>query len=216
MNRSILEFNDVWKSFGERNTKVDALKEINFKINKNSLNLVSGPSGSGKSTLLNLTSLLDVPTKGKMVINGKNTSSLSKSERSNLRRSEIGIIYQRDNLFPYLNILENVMIPMVNQDKQKAIQKLKLVGIDEIKKFPDEISLEDQQRAALARAMINDPLIILADEPTGELDSSSSIRFMGLLKDAAHNHLILMASNNSDLREYSDNSFSLKDGKFEL
>jgi len=212
MINPILELQKVWKSFGEDETEIDALKDINIKIERNSCNLILGPSGSGKSTLLNLISLMDVPTKGKIIINGKNTLNLSKSERSIIRRNEIGIIYQRDNLFPYLNLLENVMVPMVGKNMEKAIQTLKMVGLDDITKFPDEISVENQQKVALARAMINNPSILLADEPAGELNSKKMVELIDLIKNIGSNTTVLIASNNSDLIKYFDTIFYLKDG----
>jgi putative ABC transport system ATP-binding protein len=212
MNISTLEFQNVWKSFGDDKTKIDALNGINLQIEKNSLNLILGPSGSGKSTLLNLTSLLDVPTDGKILFNGQNTSNLSKSERSSIRRKKIGIIYQRDNLFPYLNILENIMVSMGNQDREKALNMLKNVDLSDINKFPDEISIFKQQKAALARAVINNPSILLADEPTGELNSKNTEKIMKLITDVGSKCTVLIASNNPDLSKYCDNIFSIKDG----
>lgn len=213
--KDILEFWDVWKSFGENKTKIDALKGINLKFSDNSINLILGPSGSGKSTLLNLASLLDAPTNGEISIFGKNTSKLSKLERTRIRRNEIGIIYQRDNLFPFLNVLENTMVSMINPDKNKAVNILKNVGLVEINKFPDEISVEDEQKVALARAMINNPSILLADEPTGELNSENADELMNLLKSFGDCCTVLIASNNPDLLKYCDNVFLIKDGIIE-
>jgi len=216
MINSILKLQDIWKSFGENETKIDALKRINLQIERNSCNLILGPSGSGKSTLLNLISLMDVPTKGKIIFDGKNTSNLSKSERSVIRRNKIGIIYQRDNLFPYLNLLENVMVPMVGKNKEKAIQTLKMLGLNDVTKFPDEISIKNQQKAALARAIINNPSILLADEPAGELNSKKMVELVDLIKNVGSNTTVLMASNNSDLVKYFDNVFYLKDGSLKI
>jgi putative ABC transport system ATP-binding protein len=212
MNNYILEFQGVWKTFGKNKIKLDALKRIDFKIKKNSLNIILGPSGSGKSTLLNLVSLLDTPTKGNILIKEKDASKMSQSERSKFRRKEIGIIYQRDNLFPYLNILENVMVPMVMQNKEEAVKILKMIGLDDINKFPDEISVEDQQKVALARALINNPSFLLADEPTGELNSGNAVDLINLIKSIGSNCTVLIASNNLDLFKYCDNMFYLKDG----
>lgn len=128
----------------------------------------------------------------------------------------MGIIYQRDNLFPYLNVLENVMLPMISPDKKNAINILKIVGLTKIDKFPVELSIEEQQRAALARAMINDPVLIIADEPTGELDKTGADKLMNLMKKITDNSTILMASNNMDLVEYCDELFHLKDGNLEI
>ena len=212
MNGSVLEFQDIWKSFGQDEIKTDALKDVNFKIKKNTINLILGPSGSGKSTLLNLVSLLDTPTKGKIIINGKNTSKMSESERNIVRRNEIGIVYQRGNLFPYLNLLENVMIPMIKQNKEKAVKTLKTVCLDEINKFPDEVSILENQKATLARAVINDPSILVTDEPTGELNSENREKMMKLIKDIGNNCTVLIASNNPDLGIYCDDIFYLQDG----
>jgi len=215
MNDAIIEFRDVWKSYGKEKTEINALKDINLSLKKNSINLILGPSGSGKTTLLNIASLMDTPTKGEVKIKGINASSLSKSKRSKIRMNEIGIIYQRANLFPYLNILENTMLPMISPDKNRALELLKNMEITEINKFPQELSIEEQQRAALARAMINDPSLILADEPTGELDSGGTDIILELIKDIGHRTMILIVSNNSDLVKYADNLFFIKNGKLE-
>ena len=212
MTNNILEFKEVWKTYGDDKTKITALNGINLELKKNSLNLILGPSGSGKTTLLNLASLLDTPTNGAIIINGQDTSKLSKSERSKIRRNEIGIVYQRANLFPYLNILENTMLPMVSKDMNDASKILNKVGIVETSKFPDEISIEKQQRAALARAVINNPRLIISDEPTGELDKKSTEAVMDLIINMKNKHTILMLSNNVDLKEYCDELFLIKDG----
>ncbi len=213
MKDKILEFKEVWKTYGAE--KVDALKGINFLFKKNSLNLILGPSGSGKTTLLNIASLIDTPTNGEVIIRGKNTSYLPKPERSKIRKREIGIIYQRENLLPYLNILENTMLPMISPDKEKAIELLKSVDIMDSRKFPEELSTEYEQKAGLARAMINHPSLILADEPTGELDADSTDVLMDLIRDIGDKYTVLMVSNNSDLADYADNLFSIKNGELE-
>ena len=212
MDDVILEFQEVWKTYGATKPKLIALSGINLKLEKNSLNLILGPSGSGKTTILNLASLLDAPTNGKIIINGQNTSDLSKSERSQIRRNKIGIVYQRANLFPYLNILENTMLPMISYDKDNALKALKMVNLIETSKFPDELSIEEQQRAALARAVINNPSLIIADEPTGELDKKGTKIVMNLIMQMKNKYTILILSNNEDLSEYCDELFSLKDG----
>ena len=212
MINNILEFNEVWKTYGDDEIKITALNGINLELKKNSLNLILGPSGSGKTTILNLASLLDSPTNGEIIINGQDTSKLSKSERAKIRRNRIGIVYQRANLFPYLNILENIMLPMISKDINNASKTLNKVGIVETSKFPDEISIEKQQRAALARAVINDPHLIIADEPTGELDKKSTEAVMDLIINMKNKHTILMLSNNDDLKEYCDELFLIKDG----
>jgi len=209
---SILEFQDVSKAFDRGKQKYYALKGINLKIEKNTVNHILGPSGSGKSTLLNLASFMDTPTEGAILINGKVASVMSDSQMSQLRREEIGIIYQRDNLLPYLNILENVMLPMFEKNRENAVQILKKVGINDFNKFPEEISEIDEQKAALSRALINNPSLLLADEPTGELNSSDAGDFMEQLKAAVNNSAVLIVSNNPDIGGYVDNVYSLKDG----
>ena len=212
MNSTILELKEVCKTYGADKTMATALKGVNLKLKKNALNLILGPSGSGKTTLLNLASLLDTPTKGKITINGQDTSQLSKSERSKIRRDKIGIVYQRANLFPYLNVLENTMLPMISKDINKASKILNRVGIVETTEFPDEISIEKQQKTAIARAMVNDPSLIIVDEPTGELDKSGAETIMDLITEIKSKHTILMASNNSDLTIYCDELFLIKNG----
>ncbi|MGB9980247.1 ABC transporter ATP-binding protein [Methanobacterium sp.] len=212
MNNNILEFQEVWKTYGTDKNKLTALKGINLKLKKNSLNLILGPSGSGKTTLLNLASMLDTPTNGKIIINGQDTSKLSKLEKSKIRRNQIGIVYQRANLFPYLNILENTMLPMISNDINNASKILNMVGLVETSKFPDEISIEKQQKGALARAMINDPSLIVADEPTGELDKKSTEAIMDLIIEIKKKYTVLIVSNNVNLKKYCDNLFLLEDG----
>ncbi len=213
MTVAILEFKDVWKTYGRGKTESNALESINFSLEKNSLNLILGPSGSGKSTLLNIASLMDTPSQGKVFINGKNVSNASKSDRSRIRLKEIGIVYQRANLFHYLNILENVMLPMSVPNKNKALEVLKTTGLTEINKSPQEISILGEQKAALSRAMVNDPLLILADEPTGELGSNDTELMMDLMVNISGKYSVLIVSNNVDLTKYTDNVFSIKDGK---
>jgi putative ABC transport system ATP-binding protein len=212
MSDLILEFRNIFKTFGMGKTKIDALNNVNFKVESKSLNLIIGSSGSGKSTLLNLASLIDTPTKGELLIKDMNINRLSDSEKSRIRRDNIGIMYQRDNLFPYLNILENVMVPQIGDDKIKTVKLLKMVGLDELNKFPDEISVMDQQRVAFVRALINNPGLLLADEPTGELNSEDGEELLNLIREFGGKCSVLIASNNSDLSEFCDNIFFLKDG----
>jgi len=212
MKDIILEFKDVWKTYNEGS---DALKGINLILKKNSINIILGPSGGGKTTFLNIASLLDIPSKGKVFINGSYVSNLSKSERSVMRMNEIGIVYQRGNLLPYLNILENTMLPMISSSKDRALKLLKSVHITEFNEYPQKLSESAKQRISLARALVNHPSIILADEPTGELDENDTESFMNLLVDIKPKCPVLMVSNNSDLSPYADNLFSIKNGKLE-
>ncbi len=215
MTDYVLEFHNIFKTFGVGKTRIEALKNINLRIENKSLNLLLGSSGSGKSTLLNLASLIDTPTGGELFIKDININKLSDSEKIRLRRDEIGIVYQRDNLFPYLNILENVMVPLVRDDKIKAEKLLKKVGLDNLSNFPHEISIMDQQRIAFIRGLINNPSLLLADEPTGELNSDDTEELLYLIGKIRGKSGVLIASNNSDLSEYCDNIFYLKDGLLE-
>ena len=207
--KTILELRNVSKIY---ETKAYALNQVNLKIKKHSLNLVLGHSGSGKSTLINLASLLDTPTQGDILINGKNTSQMSESEKTHLRHLQTGIVYQRDNLFPYLTLLENVMIPMVPKDANKAAQIIRTMEINDISKFPQEISVAQQQRVALSRALINNPSLILGDEPTGELNTEDTKKFLDYMLYARNKAAVLMVSNNPDISEYFGHVYALKDG----
>lgn len=189
------------KVFDSGQKKIYALKGINLKIESNTLNLILGPSGSGKSTLLNLASLMDRPTAGAILIDGDVVSEMSGPEKSRLRRDEIGVIYQRDNLLPYLNILENVMLSMVEKNQKKSTQILKKVGIEDFTKFPEEISEIYKQKVALSRALINNPSILLADEPTGELNSEDAENFMNELERVTNQSAVLIGSDNQDMRK---------------
>jgi putative ABC transport system ATP-binding protein len=207
------KLNAANKTFIQGDTKINALKDVTLKIIDNSLNIIIGPSGAGKSTLISLASLLEFPTSGEVSINGILTMNLSESERSLIRRQEIGVIYQRDNLLPYLTVLENVSVPQIVNSKGDAETILKKVGLTEIDKFPSEISLLDQQKTALARALVNNPSILLADEPTGELNQEETKNYLELMAEFTVKTAILVVSNNPELEEYFDNVFYLSEGK---
>lgn len=207
-----LELQTVTKTFIQGNTGTDALKEVNLKIRKNTFNVIIGPSGSGKSTLISLASLLAVPTHGEIIINGIHTSQLSEPDKSLIRRSELGIIYQRENLFPFLTVMENVTVPSICKNKETAAQMLNEIGLSLHDKYPLDISLFDQQKTALARALVNDPSIILADEPTGELNSGETENYLNLINDFKGNSAVLVVTDNPELEEFFDNVFYLNEG----
>jgi putative ABC transport system ATP-binding protein len=212
MTNYVLELRSVSKTYGQDQTRFEALHEIDLKLTKRSLNIIVGPSGSGKSTLINLASLLDTPSQGKILIKDHDLTNLGESDRSKFRRREIGIIYQRDNLFTFLNILENVMTPMLLKDRDKAQKLLNKMGIYDLKKFPEELSILDQQKITLSRALINEPCLLLADEPTGELNTHDQGQIMNLFQELSKEITIILVSNNQDLMKYCDNIFYLKDG----
>ncbi|MCE5214264.1 MAG: ATP-binding cassette domain-containing protein [Methanobacterium sp.] len=208
-----LELQRVTKTYQHGDVSKVALKDVTLKIKKESFNLIIGPSGSGKSTLINIASLLNTPTSGEIIITGKKTSTLSKNEKFTIRRDDIGIIYQRDNLFPYLNVLENVTLSQNTNDKEYARELLNQIGLKkESDKFPSEISIFNQQKTALARALINKPSIILADEPTGELNYIESEEYLNLIKKPTKDCAVLVVSDDTGLEELFDNRFFLSEG----
>lgn len=216
MDNSVLEFKNVYKEFDDAEMKLIALSEVNFKVQKNSLNIINGPAGAGKTTLFHLIILMDIPTAGDIFINNESVLDLSLSKRSVLRREKIGTILRWGSLMPYLTVLENIMLPMINKDEKKAIQimeRLEFSGKKDI--LPDDLSNFDKQKTALARALINDPLLIVADEPFAELNNEKTIKLMELfykLKDET-TIIILSDDNKSNFSRYFDSSSILKNGK---
>lgn len=207
-----IEFQDVTKSYMDGNKRKDVLIDVNLKIKDNTLNLITGSTGSGKSTLINLASLMLKPSSGKIIINNRDTTNLTDEDRSLLRREEIGIIYQRDNLFPFLNLVENVSIPLLSKDLETPVKLLEKMGFNDTSKYPQELSLLNQQKVALARALINQPSLLLMDEPTGELNSIETEEYMDIINEFKNKCTILTVSNKYDLKEYFDYIFLLHDG----
>ena len=185
---NVLEFNDVWKTYKMGTEDVQALRGIDLKISEGSFMAIMGPSGSGKSTLLHLAGILDTPTKGTVLMNGKNIKNYSGKEQAKLRRENIGFIFQRFNLMPQLTALENVMLPMISPDSEKAKGLLDKVGLSgKYGRYQTQLSGGEQQRVSIARALANDPSLLLADEPTGELDTENTKIIMGLIRDLNEN-----------------------------
>ncbi|NYB27420.1 MAG: ABC transporter ATP-binding protein [Methanobacteriaceae archaeon] len=215
MNNYIIEFKDVWKTYNMGNTEINALAGLNLTLEKGSFTAVMGPSGSGKSTFLHVAGILDTPTKGFFRINGKQASKLSVKEQAKLRRNEIGFIFQRFNLMSQLTILENLTLPMINEDTQKAMNILDNMGLEgKYAKRPGQLSGGEQQRVAIARALINDPSIILADEPTGELDSKNANSIMQILHDLNRNKdvSIVIVTHNPEAAAFTDQILQMRDG----
>lgn len=211
----ILEFQQVTKKYTHGNTTKDALAGVNLALKENDFTLVLGPSGSGKSTLIHLASLITKPNNGEILYNNVKTSQLAPDDKSLLRRREISIIRQRDNLFPFLNLLENVLVPQWGGDNELAIKLLEKTGVTEFDACPRDKSLFVHQKVALARALVNNPSILLADEPTGELNQVEITEFMELFKKMTEKTAILMVSNNHALKKYADNVFQINDGSVE-
>lgn len=214
-NRNVLEFNNVWKTYSMGTEEVKALRGVNLKIGEGSFMAIMGPSGSGKSTLLHLAGILDTPTKGTVLLEGKDIKDYSGKEQAKLRRRNIGFIFQRFNLMPQLNALENVMLPMIDADEEKAKNLLDKVGLSgKYKRFQNQLSGGEQQRVSIARALANDPSILLADEPTGELDTENTKLIMELIKNLNEKDglTIVAVTHNPLSAEYAEEVIEMQDG----
>lgn len=218
--KPILELSHVEKIYGEKENQVKALKDINIQVGEGEFIAIVGTSGSGKSTLLNLVGGLDTPTKGKILVKGKEIGSLTRKELTIFRRRNIGFVFQNYSLMPVLNVYDNVALPVTFDKGKHANRKyieelLKELGIwDKRKKYPNELSGGQQQRVAIARALVNKPAILLADEPTGNLDSATTIEVIGLLKTSCrkYNQTILMVTHNEAIAQICDRIIHIEDG----
>jgi len=222
MKKTIIKLNDVWKTYHIGENILHVLKKINLEIRQGEFIVINGPSGSGKSTLMNQIGLLDTPSRGKIFLEGKDVSFLSESRLAQIRGKKIGFVFQQFNLIPTLTALENVILPTIFQNTpeetrlKKAQALLTSVGLAErLNHKPTELSGGQQQRVALARALINDPEIILADEPTGNLDSKAGSQIMSLLNQLHHQKkkTIVLVTHDVDLVKYSERVVFLKDGE---
>ena len=215
MNNDVLVFNHVWKTYQMGTEEVMALKGVNLIVNEGSFTALMGPSGSGKSTLLHLAGILDTPTKGAVLMNGKNIKEYSLKKQAKLRRANIGFIFQRFNLMQQLTALENVMLPMISPDSGKAKKLLDKVGLsDKYDRYHTQLSGGEQQRVSIARALANDPSLLLADEPTGELDTANTRIIMELLQELNENDglTIVEVTHDSLCAEYADRVIKMQDG----
>lgn len=210
----VFDLKDVWKIYKNGDKVIHALVDINHSFKRGSFNIVHGPSGSGKSTLISIMGLLERPTIGKVLINGEDTVDLSIKMRNSIIRKEIGLVFQSSNLIPTLNILDNLTLPMITSDNLEAKKLLEKVDFYDYKKLPTELSVEEEQRVSIARAMVNNHSIILADEPTGGLHSSSADSIVELLMDLNRNELltVVLTTNNEDLSKFGT-PIKMKDGK---
>ena len=220
MNKEIIRLSKISKQFVGANKDINVLKNINLKINRGELVSLSGPSGSGKSTLLHIIALLDQPTSGEVFFKKKSFSKSSDNEKDLVRKKGISIIYQQNNLLNDFTALENVLIPLVNnglsleESTKKANKTLSLVNLSRrLNHFPSELSGGEQQRVAVARALITEPDLILADEPTGSLDRKTANEIFSLfLKLKSKNRAILYATHNRELSNRADYKLSILDG----
>lgn len=216
----VLQVKNLSKQYGANENAVNALHEISFSVEQGEFIAIVGTSGSGKSTLLNLIGGLDVPSAGEIIIRKHNIAGLKRKEMTIFRRRNIGFVFQNYSLMPVLNVYDNIALP-VTFDKGKHVDHayiedlLKELGLWEKRtRFPNELSGGQQQRVALARALANKPAIILADEPTGNLDSKTTVEVMGLLKNSSrkYHQTILMVTHNESLAGNCDRIFHIEDG----
>ena len=217
---NVLEFINVTKSYRDGNKEIEALKETNFKIEEGQFIAIIGPSGSGKSTFLTLAGGLQTPSRGQIIINGKDYTNLSEKERSKLRFNDIGFILQASNLVPFLTAKQQLeLVDRINKQKRQKLQDqkslFKELGIDHLEnKLPKDLSGGERQRLAIARALYNNPVIILADEPTASLDSDRAFEVVELLSKECKekNKSIIMVTHDNRMIEKCDHVYRMKDG----
>ncbi|GGF62050.1 ABC transporter ATP-binding protein [Paenibacillus albidus] len=215
----ILVTERLCKTYGKGETRVDALKEASFTVAKGEFVSIVGPSGSGKSTLLNLLGALDVPTSGKVLLDGRDIYAMNENELSVFRRRNIGFIFQAYNLVPELNVEENIALPLLldyqKPDKRHIGELLDILGLTERRHhLPNQLSGGQQQRVAIGRALATKPVFILADEPTGNLDSKNSAEVMNLLRlsVAKYRQTLIMITHNSNYATFADRVLGVEDG----
>lgn len=223
MEQPIIQIENLVRNFRLGKQIIKVLKEISFSIEKNEYVALMGPSGSGKSTLMNLLGCLDTPTGGSYVLNNQDVSKLTDDQLAEIRNKEIGFVFQTFNLLPRATALDNVALPLIYAGKSKkqrderALEVLNEVGLgDRVGHKPNELSGGQRQRVAVARALVNNPSIILADEPTGNLDSKTSHEIMSLF-DAIHKagNTIILVTHEEDIAQHAHRIIRLKDGNIE-
>jgi putative ABC transport system ATP-binding protein len=220
----LLEIRELDKTYTIGEIKIQALNGVNLQVTRAEFVAVMGASGSGKTTLLNLIGTLDTPTAGTIILDGEELSELEESDKDRIRRYKIGFIYQFYNLIPVLSARENIELPMEfakverREKEKRATQLLKMVGLsDRADHRPDELSGGEQQRVAIARALANQPSLILADEPTGDLDTKTGQEVIGKLKDLCKEEgvTIIMVTHDPIAAEYADRIVQMRDGAIE-
>lgn len=218
---NVIALNQISRTFGLGNGATRALDDVSLSVPKGEFLVIMGPSGSGKSTMLNIIGLLDQPDMGEYKLNGRDVAFLSQRRRAKIRRNHIGFIFQNFNLIGRMNILENVSLPLMYRGVslvkryERASEILKYLGIQEKEYYlPNQLSGGQLQRAAIARAMVNRPSIVLADEPTGNLDTKATKIIMTALKEIHDaGNTIIMVTHNPDLAAYGDRVIKMLDGK---
>ncbi|MCX8211094.1 MAG: ABC transporter ATP-binding protein [Lewinella sp.] len=223
MSLPVIQINDLTKTYIMGQTKVHALRGIELLINTNEYVALMGPSGSGKSTLMNLLGCLDTPTAGNYLLDGKDVSKMDDTELANIRNEKIGFVFQTFNLLPRQTTLENVALPLVyagvsrKEREARAHEVLVSVGLgDRTSHRPNELSGGQRQRVAIARALVNNPKIILADEPTGNLDTKTSIEIMEIFeKIQSEGNTVIVVTHEPDIAEHAHRIVRLRDGYVE-
>lgn len=223
MTKTIIETKEIAKRYRMGNEVIDALKSVSITIQKGEYVAFMGPSGSGKSTLMNIIGALDTPTSGTYILNGKDVSQMSDNELAEIRNKEIGFVFQTFNLLPRNTSLDNVALPLIyagygkSKRIEKAMKALEDVGLgNRAKHKPNELSGGQRQRVAVARALVNDPSIILADEPTGNLDTKTSYEIMGLFDELwRKGNTIILVTHEEDIALYAKRIIRLRDGLIE-
>lgn len=222
MAQPIVKLEEVWKIYQLGKVELAALRGISLEIAPGAFVSIMGPSGSGKSTILNMIGCLDSPSRGKVILKDKDVSLLSENQLSQFRGKTIGFVFQEFNLLPNLKALENVMLPMIFQKipgkerREKAKELLISVGLKErVFHQPGELSIGERQRVALARAFANNPELVIADEPTGNLDSVTGKKIMEILKDfhQKEGKTIIVVTHDSNIANYSQKIINIKDGQ---
>ena len=223
MSNTLIKISDIKRDFILGNETIYVLKGIDLQINKGEYVALMGPSGSGKSTLMNILGCLDTPTSGTYILNGKDVSQMHDDDLAEVRNKEIGFVFQTFNLLPRTTALDNVALPMIyagypkSERNKRATEVLTQVGLDDrMDHQPNQLSGGQRQRVAVARALVNKPSIILADEPTGNLDSKTSVEIMKLFGDIhASGNTVILVTHEEDIAKYTHRIIRLRDGIIE-
>ena len=217
---SILEVQHISKTYGKGETKVNALNDVSFSVEQGEFVAIIGPSGSGKSTLLHILGGVDTPSSGNVIINGVNIATLNETALAIFRRRPIGLIYQFYNLIPILTVEENLTLPLLldgrKPDKRQIEELIRTLGLEKrIKHLPNQLSGGQQQRVSIGRALVNNPALLLADEPTGNLDSENSREIISLLRkfNKEHKQTVIIITHDERIAVSADRVIAIEDGR---